>query len=350
MENKNVPQISVVVPMYNVEKYVGECLDSLLCQTFQDFEVIVVDDCSTDDSRIIVEKYQPKFNGRLRIVSTEKNSGGCTMPRNIGMEYASGKYLFFLDSDDLIVKTGLEQLYNVAEEFQADVVQCETFYTSNTSYLKGAELTVKSFKKEGHVTVPTLDTANIRKRINEFHASNYAWTVWTKLLRRDFMLENEVFFPLTLNNEDLIFTIYCLSCAKRFVMYPSPVNIYRYRESSIVHVKTSMIDHVRKCIRSLATGFSCCDRFLSSLEFYKENPDVKYLALDTIALNIFGKLYATYKKFSPALIDDIIRDEFRKFGDNAEMAAFFFNMSMMYSLQIGTYLLNDTNAKKVQID
>lgn len=348
MENKNTPQISVIVPMYNVEKYVGECLDSLLCQTFQDFEVIVADDCSTDGSRKVVEEYQPKFNGRLRIVSTEKNSGGCTMPRNVGMEYASGKYLFFLDSDDLIVKTGLEQLYNVAEEFKADVVQCETFYTSTTSHLKGAELTVKGFKKEGYVTEPTLDTYNIRRRINELHANKYAWTVWTKLLRRDFMLENEVYFPLTLNNEDLIFTIYCLSCAKRLVKYPAPINIYRYRESSIVHAKTNIIDHIRKCVRSLATGFSCCDRFLSTLEFYKENPDVKYLAFDSIAQNIFGKLFSAYKKFSPALIDDIIRDEFRKFGDNPEMAAFFFNMSLMYSLQMGTYLLNNSSNVKVE--
>ena len=347
MENKNAPQISIVIPMYNVEKYVGECLDSLLCQTFQDFEVIVVDDCSTDGSRKVVEEYQPKFNGRLRIVSTEKNSGGCTMPRNIGMEYASGKYFFFLDSDDLIVKTGLEQLYNVAEEFQADVVQCETFYTSTTSHLKGAELTVKGFKPSGYVTVPTLETENIRQRIQEFHAFRYVITPWSKFLLRSFMLENEIGFPLTLNNEDLVFTIYCLSCAKRFLKYPAPVNIYRYRESSIVHTKTSMVDHLRKCVRSLATGFACCDRFLSELEFYKENPDVKYLALDLIAQNIFSKLVSAYQKFSPALLDDIIREEFRKFGDNPEMAAFFFNMSLMYSVQIGTHLLKNSSRVKV---
>ena len=347
-ENKNAPQISVVIPMYNVEKYVSESLDSLLCQTFQDFEVIVVDDCSTDGSRSVVEEYQPKFNGRLRLFSTEKNSGGCTMPRNIGMEYASGKYFFFLDSDDLIIKTGLEQLYNVAEEFQADVVQCETFYTSETSHLKGATLTVKSFKSSGYVTVPTLDTENIRQRIEEFHAQKYVWTAWSKLLRRDFMIENEIVFPLTLNNEDLIFTIFCLSCAKRFLKYPAPINIYRYRETSIVHAKTTMIEHVRKCIRSLATGFACCDRFLSELEFYKENPDVKYLALDSIAQNIFGKLLNAYKKFSPALLDDIIRKEFRKFGDNPEMAAFFFNMSLMYSVHIGTYMLENSQHVKVK--
>ena len=341
-ENKNAPQISVVIPMYNVEKYVGECLDSLLCQTFQDFEVIVVDDCSTDGSRQVVEKYQPKFHGRLHIFETEKNSGGCTLPRNIGMEYASGKYFFFLDSDDLIIKTGLEQLYNVAEEFQADVVQCETFYTSETPHLKGAELTVKSFKPSGYVTVPTLETENIRQRIEKFHEQKYVWTAWSKLLRRDFMLENEIVFPLTMNVEDLVFTIYCLSCAKRFVKIPTPINIYRYRPGSILRTKNILIDDIRKWIRSMATGFSCCDRFLSELEFYKENPDVKYLALDSIAQNIFGKLIPAYQKFSPALLDDIIREEFRKFGDNAEMAAFFFNMSLMYSLQIGTYLLKNS--------
>lgn len=338
--NGEIFKISVVIPMYNVEKYVGECLDSLLCQTLQDFEVIIVDDCSTDNSREVVKNYLPKFNSRLRLIESEKNSGGCSVPRNIGMSYATGKYLFFLDSDDLIIKTAFEQLYNVAENFQADVVQCEKFYTSETPHLKGATLTVKSFKPDGYVTVPTLETENIRRRILEFHEKGYALTAWSKLLRRDFMLENKINFPLTLNNEEILFTIYCLSCAKRFVKFPEPVNIYRYRTNSIMHKQVNSTERVRKWANSLATGFSCCDNFLSDLDFYKKNPDVKYLALGAIVQDIFKNLSGVYQKFSPAVLDDIIREEFAKVGDNSAMATFFFNMSIMYSLQIGTFLLN----------
>lgn len=339
-EEKNFPKISIVIPMYNVEEYVGECLDSLLCQTFQDFEVIVVDDCSTDNSRDVVKKYSSKFNGRLLLVESEKNSGGCAVPRNIGMRRATGKYLMFLDSDDLIVKTALEQLYNVAEEFSADIVQCEKFFTSETPHLKGATLTVKSFKPDGYVSEPTLETKSISKRIQEFHARRYVWTAWSKFIRRDFMTENKIEYPLTLNNEDLVFTIFCLSCAKNFVKYPEPVNIYRYRPNSILHTKTNLMDYIRKWIRSLATAFSCCDEFLSKLDFYKQHPEIKYLALDAITQDIFSKLFKIYGKFSSALLDELIREEFSKNGNSSAMAAFFFNMSLMYSLQIGTYLLN----------
>ena len=339
-EEKNAPQISVIIPMYNVEDYVGECLDSLLCQTFQDFEVIIVDDCSTDGSREVVKNYLPKFDGKLRLIESEKNSGGCAVPRNIGMGYASGKYLFFIDSDDLIIKTALEKLYNVAEKFQADIVQCEKFFASETPHLKDATLTVRSFMPDGYVTVPTLETENIRRRIVDFHNQRYVWTAWSKFLRRDFMIENKIDYPLTLNNEDFVFTIYCLSCAKRFLKFPDPVNIYRYRPGSILHTHASLSDHVRKWTRSFATAFSCCDKFLSGLEFYKQNPEVKYLALDAIAQDTFLHLSGIYQKFSPSLLDEMIREEFTKVGYNSAMAAFFFNMSMMYSLKIGNYLLS----------
>ena len=79
-------KISVVIPMYNAEKYIGDCLDSLLAQTFGDFEVIVVDDCSTDSSCAVVQSYAGKFGGRLKLARTEKNSGGGGyVPRNIGL-------------------------------------------------------------------------------------------------------------------------------------------------------------------------------------------------------------------------------------------------------------------------
>lgn len=342
MAEKKLPQISVVIPMYNVEKYVGECLDSLLCQTFQDFEVIVVDDCSTDGSRDVVEKYLPRFEGKLRLIESEKNSGGCAVPRNIGMKYATGKYLFFLDSDDLIIKTAFETLYTLAEKFNADVVQCEKFFSSDTPHLQGARLQVKSFKPNGYVTKPTLETKDISERIKNFHAQRYTWTAWSKLLNREFMIKNEIEYPITLNNEDLLFTIFCLSCAKKFLLIPDPVNIYRYRPGSILHTNLNVVDYVRKWIRSFATGFSCCDKFLSKLDFYKRNPEIKYLALDAITQNIFSKLVRVYEKFSSAVLDNIIREEIEKFGSegSSAMISFLFNMSMMYSLQIGTYILN----------
>ena len=125
------PAISIIIPMYNVEKYVGECLDSILAQTFTDFEVIIVDDCSTDKSCAVVKKYMPLFNkndDKLRLIELKKNSGFPSVPRNKGIELARGKYICFVDSDDAITNTALEELFNLAEEFQADVVHCERYF------------------------------------------------------------------------------------------------------------------------------------------------------------------------------------------------------------------------------
>lgn len=120
--------VSVVIPMYNAEELIRECLDSLLIQTFQDFEVIVVDDCSTDNSAAVVESYAPKFKGRLKLTKTEKKSGGGGVPRNIGMMLARGEYIQFLDADDMISATALETLYKAAILYDAEVVYTSSYY------------------------------------------------------------------------------------------------------------------------------------------------------------------------------------------------------------------------------
>ena len=123
------PVISVIIPLYDAKEYIGKCLDSLLAQTFQKFEVIVVDDCSKDDSVAIVKSYAPKFNERLKLSTTKKNSrGGGYVPRNIGLNSARGEYVFFVDADDYLAENALEMLYTAATENQADVVYTSAHY------------------------------------------------------------------------------------------------------------------------------------------------------------------------------------------------------------------------------
>ena len=91
-----IPAVSVIVPMYNTEKYIGELMDSVLAQTLQSFELVIVDDCSTDKSCEIVESYIPKFSGRLQLIKSSVNSGGCAVPRNKGLAVSRGEYVFLL--------------------------------------------------------------------------------------------------------------------------------------------------------------------------------------------------------------------------------------------------------------
>ena len=109
------PEVSVIVPLYNAEKYIAECLESLLAQTFKNFEVIVVDDCSTDSSCAIVESYRERFGGRLTLSHTKKNSGNPAVPRNKGLMLSRGEYIYHVDNDDVIIQTALEEMYSLAK-------------------------------------------------------------------------------------------------------------------------------------------------------------------------------------------------------------------------------------------
>ena len=102
------PAVSVIIPLYNAERYISECLDSVLNQTFDNYEVIVVDDCSTDNSVAIVESYAEKFGGRLILSRMDKNSGSGGLPRNKGIMLSRGEYIQFLDADDMLTNTALE--------------------------------------------------------------------------------------------------------------------------------------------------------------------------------------------------------------------------------------------------
>lgn len=94
------PKISIIVPVYNAEATLSRCIESLLCQTFQDFEIILIDDCSKDQSRTIIKQYENQDN-RIKCVFTTKN-GGSSAARNLGLDFARGEYVMFADSDDFV--------------------------------------------------------------------------------------------------------------------------------------------------------------------------------------------------------------------------------------------------------
>lgn len=104
------PKISIIVPVYNAEATLSRCIESLLCQTFQDFEIILIDDCSKDQSRTIIKQYENQDN-RIKCVFTTKN-GGSSAARNLGLDFARGEYVMFADSDDFVTSDWIEKLYH----------------------------------------------------------------------------------------------------------------------------------------------------------------------------------------------------------------------------------------------
>lgn len=330
-----MPAISIVIPMYNAEEFIGECLDSILNQTFQDFEVIVVDDCSTDNSRAVVESYLEKFGGRLILSKTKKNSGSPAEPCNIGIAISRGDYLFFMDNDDAITPTALEELYSVAKDFDADVVACEKFYGvpqefwHDTEYKKN--LKPYSYQNGGFVSSPTLLSDDLSERTNDYNQEKFLWPAWTKFIKRDFLAENQIRFEPSIVS-DLIFTTCLIFSAKRWVRVPNTVYYWRKRTDSLSNIKKDIEKHLSTYSRALATGFSCLDKFLTDIEFFRQNPAAKYIALKTYVDHIlhiyFSNLYSQIPDDDPyetlAALDELLRQNF--IGGEVALTAYLFNM------------------------
>ena len=247
------PAISVIVSMYNMEKYIGDCLESLLAQTFSDFEVIVIDDCSTDNGVKIVNDYVPKFDGRLAVVRMEKNSGYAGFPRNKGIELAGGEYLYFLDSDDTIAPTAFEELHSLAKKFNADVVHCEKYFAVPDEFYNDAEyrknlkpyswpMTEKTF-----ITQPTLLTNDFEKRVREFSQKWLQWASWQQLIRRDFLLDNGIRF-LNTYSQDLVFTMCEICCARNYLVVPNVLYYWRKRSDSKTQEKMDTAQAIHRYV------------------------------------------------------------------------------------------------------
>ncbi len=333
---KKFPAISVIIPMYNVEKYVGECLDSLLAQTFQSFEVIVVDDCSTDKSVDIVRSYAQKFNGRLTLTKTEKNSGGCAVPRNVGFPLAGGEYVYFFDADDTVTPTALEELYTAAKKYNADVVHCEKYWRVPDEFYNDAEYkkNLKPFSyttaEKTYITQPTMLTSDLEKRITDFNKNWLIWNVWVQLVRRDFLLKNRISFA-NIYPEDLVFTMCELCCAKKYVLIPNVIIFYRSRKESLVRKSLDLPQMIHRYATALKCGISYLEEFLNRQEFFAARPDLKYALFDNLGCKMMNYLNEIYHEVPVHTFDEHLRKEFDSDG---AFAAFIFNTMNIYRLKL----------------
>lgn len=312
------PAVSVIIPLYNMEKYIGECLDSLLVQTFQNFEVIVVDDCSTDSSYAIVESYAEKFGGRLTLSRMEKNTGGGAFPRNKGISLSRGEYIFFVDADDFITKNALEEMYTAAKDNDADVVYMGARYLYTTE--GGAKLKRdkigRKLEADGQEDKITLTVDDPYKNLQAFLlGSGLFLTPWTKFVKRNFLAENEINFRDLDINEDFLWFIELLCCAKRVVRYPNPVYFYRKNLSSISWNKQRIDKHLQKWFDSIIRFEKALSEVLSKRKILRENPDYFYAAM---ALQVNFCLERTFEerlKVQPEQIFEILRRDFESKGN-----------------------------------
>ena len=263
-------KVSIIIPMYNAEKYIGECLDSILAQTFQDFEVIVVDDCSTDNSLELVKSYVPKFGGRLIIAKLNQNSGNAAMPRNVGIELSHGEYLFFADSDDALTPTAISELYPIAKKFDADILFCNSYYRFFGENLADSKKTVRNF-------IANIKTAKmLEKPLNNFLNGSLNVTPWSYFFRRELIVSNKIIFPNMFIGEDRFFVYSAIFFAKKVVRVPNICYYYRRHSESISTRKLSAEKLFERRVEVALSSINFLEDFIAKhADFFNDNPDIK---------------------------------------------------------------------------
>ena len=341
---EKIPAISVIIPMYNCEKYIVQCLDSVVSQTLEDYEVIVVDDCSTDRSVELVENFvnpTHTHEGRLkiRLLKLPENSGGAAFPRNQALKLSRGKYITFVDADDLIAGHALKAMFDAAEKFNADVVHSERFFLptgTGDQVNQKTKMTIQSYQSGTFVKTPTLETNDIAKRLIDFFQCKYIWWACNKLFRRDFLIENRIEFVNARSVEDMIFMFSALVCAKNYVRIPDIFYVYRQNPNSITHSTLTPEQQVKRFVPSLARGIKALDNFLSRLPFFKQHPELKMMSINFLNELHFGGEVGVYAKMPPHLLEPLVRQEFAKEnGAGSEIiTAHFFGLANVMRLQL----------------
>lgn len=216
-----MPKVSVIIPVYNVEAYIEKCLDSVVGQTLDDIEIIVVNDGSKDNSKEKINKYLEKYPNKIKYL--EKENGGLSSARNFGMPYSTGEYIAFLDSDDYIEKYAYEKMYNIAKKDDADMVDCNFLweYPNRTRLDQAKEY---SSKEE------MIEMARV--------------VAWNKLIKREIIEREKLQFPEGLRYEDVEFFYKLVPYLNKVSFCKAPLVHYVQRKTSIANTQNSRTEEI----------------------------------------------------------------------------------------------------------
>ena len=216
---KGETAVSIIVPVYNLEKYIGDCIDSILNQSFKNYELILVDDFSTDNTREIVKEYIDNYKEDIILIENARNMGA-GYSRNRGLDIAKGKYLLFLDGDDFFEYNMLEKVYCPCEEKEADVgIFNFNIFDDNTH---------DSFKHYDPIDMLQVVADSFRfSDIGDCAFQFVREIAWNKIFRREFIINEGIRFQCQNNANDQFFVYASLLKAKRIVKIPDYLLSYR---------------------------------------------------------------------------------------------------------------------------
>lgn len=320
-------KVSVLVPIYNAEKYLKECLDSLLAQTLQEIEIICIDDGSTDSTRKMLDHFAQQ-DERIVVINKENSGYGDSMNR--GLAKARGEYIAILESDDFADHAMLEDLYELATRYNADLVKSDFYYYYADN---GHPRSIKANKVwRCHGGKPF--TAREHPKVLTIQA-----TIWSAIYRRAFLLDNQITFLPTpgASYQDISFTFKTFTLAQSIVF--TPVAYVHYRQ-----------DNPASSVRALDKVFAVCAEYDELDRFLGERPEIKRFANTAKLINQYCSYLWNARRVADVYRDSFLErfaDSFRKFKDAGELDLRFYWKVNYFTFRL---LLNDIAAFRRYVD
>ncbi len=317
-------KITVIMPVYNATKTVLYSVDAVLKQTHQDLEMLLVDDCSTDDSYKLCKEHF-KDDERVRVIKQEKNQGPAAA-RNKGISLATGDYITFLDSDDGMRPDTLEKLAAAALKYDADVVHTVGNIIPVVSPTPDDVMSVP--EERLLINVADVDapgetrvlTDDIGERIDAFLAGKIKGNVWGKLFKKSFLTDNGIEFASLKMSEDTIYSLECLLKAKKYVQIPECLILYRMFGDSLSRGKKTPA-FFAKILDATLGGNEVIMEKLKDIPYIKDHPE----ALEKIFTYVADAMENVYVRPAYRIVtrEEIEKDEAidkiweKYFGGNA---------------------------------
>ncbi|MBO6013824.1 MAG: glycosyltransferase family 2 protein [Bacteroidales bacterium] len=277
-----MPKVSIISPVYQAAPFIEACLDSILKQSFQDFEVLLVDDHGPDNSMELARSFvaQRGEEHRFRFLETPQNSGP-GIARNIGIEAAQGDFVVFVDSDDLLKPEYLQQLLASAvsaEGSYRDLAYCQLAYSNGKEYRN-----------------PVLEAGMFTSRKKSFFLKHFVTFAVCFMYRREFLLENNLFFPNERNSEDTNFLTRCLLLAQSIACVDKPLYVYCVRDNSLTTGRNR---------NKWKQRLSAANKLMEAFRSMKFNPRYKDLHLEHYNAVMY---YIYFKKGLAQALLDLVR-------------------------------------------
>ena len=242
-------KVSIIIPCYNAEKYISACLESIIGQSigFEYIELILVNDASTDGTYIILQEYEKKYSDDILLIDCAENRKGGGA-RNIGMQYASAEYIMFVDADDRLAPTAIAEMYQIAQEKEFDMVECD--YKSFFDFANVPE----EVNIENDIEMLDVQISE-RKKIILQYVDKVA--PWGRLYRRDFLTRNDIFFLENCSYEDIHFSGISMMMITSY--YKIGKILYFYFQNPTSDVHTVDIEKIRQ-------GVHVTEQYISELD------------------------------------------------------------------------------------